>query len=318
MPESHMSNNAPKKIGLLIGREWSWPSAFLTEVNKRDVGVTAEFVKLGGTFLNSEVNYDVIIDRMSHEIPYYRVFLKHAALQGTYVVNNPFMWAADDRFFGVELCELLGLRTPKTVVLPNKRVETQVVPESFRNLEYPMNWRSIIDYVGVPAILKDVHTGGRRISLRVHDVDDLIQKYDESDTLTVLVQEIIDAEEHIHCFVFGRKYCRSMRYSVEDACYLGDNEVLQDGVAKYVEKQALRLCEAYGYDMNMVEFVVKDGEAVVISPTNPAPDLDINLLKPSQFSWCVNRMADFAIETAKLGPNQFHTWDWFQAIRDRT
>ena len=99
----------------------------------------------------------------------------------------------------------MDLKVPRTVVLPNKRVETQVVPESFRNLDYPMNWRGIIDYVGVPAILKDTYTGGRRISTRVHDVDELIEKYDESDTLTVLVQEVIESDEHYHCFVVGQK-----------------------------------------------------------------------------------------------------------------
>ena len=47
--------------------------------------------------------YDVIIDRISHEVPYYRTFLKHAVLQGTTVVNNPFMWSADDKLFGASL-----------------------------------------------------------------------------------------------------------------------------------------------------------------------------------------------------------------------
>src|SRR5690606_12923142 len=134
-----MSNGQGKKNGLIIGREWSWPSAFITEVNKRDTGVTAEFVKLGGTFLDRSADYAVIIDRMSHEIPYYRVFLKAAALQGVYIVNNPFTAAGDDRFLGLSLVRGLGLQSPRSVVLPNKRVQTQTVAESFRNLEYPMN-----------------------------------------------------------------------------------------------------------------------------------------------------------------------------------
>ncbi len=287
-----------KKIGLIIGREWSWPSALITEINKREAGVTAEFVKIGGTFLSTPPDYDVIIDRMSHEIPYYRIFLKFAALHGVYVINNPFMWAADDKFFGEALAAELGLSTPRTVVLPNKRVETQVVPESFRNLEYPMNWRGIIDYVGVPAILKDSHSGGRRITHRVVDVDDLIQKYDESDTLTVLVQEIIESDSHIHCFVIGQKHSRAIRYSVEEAAYLPDDTSVDSELMKQMEDDAIRISKAYGYDMNMVEYVVKDETPYVINPTNPAPDMDINLLKPNHFSWCVSRMADVAIELA--------------------
>ena len=292
-----------KKIGLIIGREWSWPSAFITEVNKREEGVTAEFVKLGGTFLKSKCEYDVIVDRMSHEIPYYRSYLKYATLQGVQVVNNPLTWSADDKFLGVALADQMGIATPKTVILPNKRVETQVVPESFRNLKYPMDWRGVIDYVGVPAILKDAHTGGRRITHRVVDVDDLIQKYDESDTLTMIVQEIIETDQHVHCFVIGRQHALPIRYSVDDEHYLPDEDFLEQELLDEITENALRICQAYGYDMNMVEFAVKDGKAYVINPTNPAPEMDINLLKPKHFSWCVSRMADFAIELAKEPPS---------------
>ena len=43
-----------KKVGLLCGREYAFPPAFLARVNevgKKD-GVAAEFVKLGGTKMN--------------------------------------------------------------------------------------------------------------------------------------------------------------------------------------------------------------------------------------------------------------------------
>src|SRR5688572_17151831 len=84
------------KIGLVVGREWSFPPAFIEEVARRDSGVTAEYVKLGGTAMEELVPYSVIVDRISHEVPYYRTYLKYAALQGAIVVNNPFMWSADD------------------------------------------------------------------------------------------------------------------------------------------------------------------------------------------------------------------------------
>ncbi len=98
------------KIGLLVGREWSFPPAFIAEVNNRNDGVTAEFVQLGGTRMDELLSYAVIIDRISHEIPYYRSYLKYAVLQGAAVVNNPFMWTADDKFFGTALAAKLGDR----------------------------------------------------------------------------------------------------------------------------------------------------------------------------------------------------------------
>ena len=89
----------PLKVGLLVGREWSFPPAFIEEVNRRQREVVAEYALLGGTRVDDPCPYAVVIDRISHEVPYYRTYLKHAALQGTTVVNNPFMWTADDKFF---------------------------------------------------------------------------------------------------------------------------------------------------------------------------------------------------------------------------
>src|SRR6266705_354667 len=79
------------KVGLIVGREWSFPPAFIEEVNRRNEGVIAEFVKLGGTRMDEPSPYAVIIDRISQEVPYYRLYLKYAVLQGVTVVNNPFM-----------------------------------------------------------------------------------------------------------------------------------------------------------------------------------------------------------------------------------
>ena len=73
----------------------------------------AEFVKLGGTAMDEPVPYAVIIDRISHEVPYYRTYLKHAVLQGVTVVNNPFMWSADDKLFGASLATKLGVASPE-------------------------------------------------------------------------------------------------------------------------------------------------------------------------------------------------------------
>jgi glutathione synthase/RimK-type ligase-like ATP-grasp enzyme len=311
-----MSDNE-KRIGLLIGREWSWPSAFITEVNKRDEGVIAEFIKLGGTFMDEACTYDVIVDRMSHEIPYYRNYLKYAAINGCYVINNPFAWSADDKFFGIALGVRLDMTCPRTVMLPNKRVETENVPESFRNLVYPMDWQGIIDYVGVPAILKDVITGGRRVSRRVHNVDELIQAYDESDTQTVLLQSVLPSDYHVHCMVVGQEKVLPLRYAPDESVYLADEKIEDDALRRQIEEAAVLITRAYGYDVNMVEFIVRNGAAYLINPTNPAPDMDINLLTPRHFSWCVNEIASLAIARAKTPVAQFAGYSWFTSIDSR-
>lgn len=309
-----MSDQEPKRIGLLIGREWSWPNAFINEINRRNQGVIAEFVKIGGTFLNTTCDYKVIIDRMSHEIPYYRTYLKFAALNGCYIINNPFMTSADDKFFGIDLVSRMGGRTPRTVVLPNKRVENENVPESFRNLSYPMDWQGIIDYVGVPAILKDNSTGGRRFSKRVNNVDELIRSYDESDTLTVVLQQIIETDIHVHCFVIGRDKVLATQYSLDGRKYLPNNDQLEAAIKERLIRSARLITQAYNYDMNMVEYVVHNGEPYLINPTNPVPDLDIQLLTPGHFNWVIKEMADYAIQMALEPVAQYDHYHWKQAL----
>lgn len=305
-----MSEQKPKKIGLLIGREWSWPSTFTKEIEQRDQGVTAEFIKLGGTFREEICGYDVIIDRMSHEIPYYRAYMKYAALHGINVINNPFRWSSDDKFFGIALAHKLGISTPKSVVLPNKRVESHPAPESFRNLVYPMDWEGIIDYVGEEAILKDVITGGRRISRRVSSVDQLIEAYDSSDTLTVLLQQVIESKMHIHCFVIGQEKVLPIRYSLKEQRYMEGDIDLDPALIANIKESAKKICVAYGYDMNMVEFVVDKDTPYMINPTNPAPEIDIDLMSPAHFAWCVTEMAEFASDMALNSRPQFEHYSW--------
>src|SRR5919109_2111404 len=150
------------KIGVIVGREWSWPPAFIEEVNRRNEGVIAEFAKLGGTRMNEPCPYAVLIDRISHEVPYYRSYLKNAVLQGATVVNNPFMWTADDKFFEASLAAKLGVAHPRTVVLPNKDYVPGIVhSESLRNLIFPLDWEGLVAQIGgFPCVLKDAHGGG--------------------------------------------------------------------------------------------------------------------------------------------------------------
>ena len=72
--------------------------------------------------LDKAPRYSVIVDRISHDIPFYRAFLKHAAINGTVIINNPFWWSADDKFFNYTLAEQLGVAVPPTVILPHKQL----------------------------------------------------------------------------------------------------------------------------------------------------------------------------------------------------
>jgi len=288
------------KIGLIVGREWSFPPAFIEEVNRRNEGVTAELVKLGAPRMDDPAEYRVIIDRISHEVPFYRTYLKHAVLAGATVVNNPFMWSADDKFFGATLATSLGLASPKTVVLPNKEYVPGIVhSESLRNLSYPLDWQGIVDYVGLPCILKDAHGGGWKEVYVCQSMEELLHNYDHSGLLTMIVQEFIQWDEFIRCICLGQDVIRPIKYDPKARKYHPELDFLPPALMQRVVDDSKTLVRALGYDMNSIEWAVRDGVPYAIDFMNPAPDMDIYSLTPVHFEWVVSSMADMAIRFAK-------------------
>lgn len=298
------------KIGVLVGREWSFPPKFIDEVNRRDRGVTAEYIKLGGTVMNEPNPYAVIVDRISHEVPYYRSYLKNAVLQGAHVVNNPFMWTADDKFFGASLVTRLGIASPKTVVLPNKEYVPGIVHnESLRNLEYPVPWDKHIEYLGgFPVILKDAHGGGWKQVHKINSFEELWARYNESGLLTMVLQEFIQWDNYIRCMCLNQGDILIMKYDPINRRYLQHD--LSPELYQRINDDSTKLVRALGYDMNTEEWALRDGIPYAIDFMNPAPDMDINSLGEPFFTWCVTHMADMCIQLATQPRPQITEMRW--------
>jgi glutathione synthase/RimK-type ligase-like ATP-grasp enzyme len=300
------------RIGVLRGREDSFPEAFIEKVGSMSRGVVAEYVQLGGTKLNESVPYRVVVDRMSHEVPYYEVYLKMAALQGTYCINNTFWRSADDKFFGYAVAEKLGIGAPKTVVLPNKSYVEDVTAESLRNL-WPVDFAGLLDYVGTPCIMKPAFGGGWKNVHKIHSIEELMQRYDESGTLTLMLQEFISWDTFIRVPTVGRRWARAIRYDpapLAQGGYDQDYDALPSKLRDEAEELTLRFNEALGYDMNALEFAVKDGRFYGIDLTNYTPDFDRRSLKDAHFPWVVEKMATFAVEKALSGEGTPEPPDW--------
>ncbi|MDX2160610.1 MAG: hypothetical protein SF162_04715 [bacterium] len=307
-------SSEPLKIGLLVGREWSWPPAFIEEVNRRDQGVIAEYVRLGGTRMDEPVPYRVIVDRISHEVPYYRSYLKNAALQGAKVVNDPFMWTSDDKYFGASLATRLGVASPKTLVLPNKQYIPGIIPsESLRNLMYPLNWDWVAEYIGMPCVLKDAHGGGWRDVYIVHSLSELIWRYDQSGLLTMIVQEFIQWDNYARCMCLGQDEIYVMKYDPRVRVYHEHHDFAPELYERIV-RDSQALCRALGYDMNTVEFAIRDGVPYAIDFMNPAPDMDVNSLGRKHFDWMVTHMADLTIRLAQSNAATGDRYHWYQHI----
>jgi hypothetical protein len=291
-----------KKIGVLFGMEQTFPPALVERINAMGIeGVTAEFVQVGGVEMAKPCPYAVIVDRISHDMPFYRAYLKKAVLTGTQVINNPFWWSADDKFFNYALADKLGVAVPKTVLLPHKQFPPDITQTSVRNLEFPLKWDEIFAYVGFPAFLKPHDGGGWKDVFHVHNPQDFFHAYDQSRDLCMTLQAAVNFTEYFRCYVVGQEEVRIMPYDPKRPHaerYVLDPPKYPAKLLKRVEKDALTLCRALGYDLNTVEFAVEDGVPYAIDFMNPAPDADIYSVGKESFEWIVDKVAKLAVKKA--------------------
>ncbi len=292
-----------KKIGILFGQENSFPQAFVDAINSRgEKDIVAEFVKIDKLSQASSPGYDVIVDRISHDVPFYRAYLKNAALMGTAVINNPFWWSADEKFFNNCLAVQLGVPVPKTYLIPSNERPVDTNENSFRNMAMPLDWETMFNEIGFPAYMKPHAGGGWKSVYKVTDANDFFEKHKETNQLVMMLQEEIVFQEYFRVYCVGGKYVRIMQYEPRNPHHLRyviDGPPVSEKLLKTIEEYTLTLCRALGYDLNTVEFAVRDGIPYAIDFCNPAPDADVNSVGQENFDWIVKTMADFAIETAK-------------------
>jgi len=292
-----------KKIGILFGMEDTFPQAFIDRVNsKNEKGIVAEAVSIDKVVQNKATEYAVIIDRISQDVPFYRAYLKNAALTGTAVINNPFWWSADDKFFNNCLADVLGVPLPNTVILPSAEHPTDTTSKSFRNLAYPMDWEAIFDYVKFPAYMKPYAGGGWKNVYRLENRDEFWEIHRETGQLVMLLQEEIVFDQYFRVYCLGGKAVKIMPYEPRNPHhlrYVVDGPPTDKKLLATVKDYTLRLCKGLGYDFNTVEFAVRNGVPYAIDFGNPAPDAELTSVGKENFEWVVEEAANMAIEYAK-------------------
>lgn len=291
-----------KKIGILFGQERSFPEALIQTINDRKIpNITAEPVRIDKVVQGEDSGYAVIIDRISQDIPFYRAFLKNAALCGTAVINNPFWWSADEKFFNNCLATKIDVPVPKTVILPSRDLPPDTSDLSFSNLAFPLDWEGIFNYVGFPAYMKPFAGGGWKNVYRLASQEEFFEKHAETNQLVMLLQEEIVFEEYYRCYCIGGKYVRIMPYEPRNPHHLRYVADFTPSAERLEQMQSivLRINQYLGYDFNTVELAVKDGVPYAIDFCNPAPDADVKSVGQENFNWVVETAANFAIEKAE-------------------
>jgi glutathione synthase/RimK-type ligase-like ATP-grasp enzyme len=306
-----------KKIGILHGREKTFPEAFVERINSKGVkGILAERAIVDEVMQGEPTPYAVLIDRISQDVPFYRAYVKNAALNGTAVLNNPFWWSADEKFFNNCLSTKIGVHVPKTVLLPSKEMPPDTTAESFKNLKFPLDMERVIEYLGgFPLYMKPHSGGGWKSVYKVKNMDELWDAYNETETLVMMLQECVDFDAYYRCYCLGGKYVRIMDYEPRNPHHLRYVADFKPSKAQLAEMTDLvyKINHGLGYDFNTVEFAIRDGVPMAIDFCNPAPDADLYSVGEENFEWVVEHAAKMAIEKAqahKEGANNL-TWGTF-------
>jgi len=307
-----------KKIGILFGKERSFPMAFIERINSKNIsGITAEPVHISRAEQGEPSGYSVIVDRISQDVPFYRTWLKNAALMGAAVINNPFWWSADDKYFNNCLMTQIGVPVPKTVILPSRELPTDTSDESFSNLEYPLDWNSMFQYVGFPAYMKPFAGGGWKNVYRLRSADEFFEKHGETGQLVMLLQEEIEFEEYYRCYCVGQKYVRIMSYEPRNPHhlrYVADFRPTQERLSQ-MEEIVLKINQYLGYDLNTVELAVRNGVPYAIDFCNPAPDAERASVGQENFDWIIETMTNYAIERAISGEEGKDNLTWGEYVK---
>jgi hypothetical protein len=291
-----------RKIGVLYGMENTFPQALVQRINDRNVeDISAEFIRVGTVQAGQKPPYNVIVDRVSAEIDFYGAYLRNAAVSGTHIINDPFRWSADDKFYTYSLALELGLTVPNTLVVPHKAHPPGTTVQSMRNLEFPLDWDAAFACSGFPAYLKTLDGKAWGHTYKVHSPEEFFRAYDQTGSVCMVLQQAIEDAEYYRAYVIGQE-ARVMRYN-RNRPYnqrLSAPADLDSAVCDRLISDSLKLCHALGYDINCLEYAVKDGAAYGIDLYNPVPDFDEHAVGPENFGWIVEAVTDLAIAKARL------------------
>ena len=296
-----------KKIGFLIGPDEVFPNALIDYINETYSGKSfAESIKVGITQMQQDSGYDVILDLVSSDVPYYTSFLKSEAFKGVNVVNNPYLCNSNDNFLLINLARKLEIPVLKTAILPTKERPYGTHSEHYRNMVFPIIWEELFDYIGFPAIIKPNAGNSFNHAFKVYNPEEFHNVYDTSGSKVMMVQEAVDYDETFRCYVIGNKKVYSVYYDarkpVHMRFYNGEHGI-PPKIRKSIESIALQFTNAVGLEFNAMDFVLKDKMPYPIDFINAPPFIDHAHMPPNIFRWLVETLSDYLVNL-KVKPSQ--------------
>jgi hypothetical protein len=297
-----MATTRTHLIGLLLGAEEDWPTAFeallgLVGPITTEDGVTHELASERLTIepfdLRQPVRTELVIDRLAHWYYHPREWLKKAALvNDTYLLNSPFTFQSMEKHSAYCALMRLGLKVPQTVLVPYKN-PVDNVRWAYTSARYnrPFDLKEIASNLGYPLYMKPFDGGGWRGVSRVDDEQDLISAYDASGEMLMHLQATIEYDVFARALSIGPE-TMVMNFRPDEPMH--NRYAVSHGFlsprAGHETAAISRIVNAmFSWEFNSCEMLVKGDEVYPIDYANACPDVAVTSLH-YYFPWAIKAL----------------------------
>ena len=295
-------------IGLLLGTEEDWPTAFEAVIRRLDSHIDREGET--HTFSTERVTnepfnlrmvprHSLVIDRLAHWYSLSREWLKKVALMDdVYLLNNPFTFQAMEKHAAYCAMIRLGLKVPETWMIPHKiPPENPRFPYTSRKYNQPFDIKQVAEQVGYPLFMKPFDGGAWVGVTRIADPKDLVARYDESGARLMHLQRSVEGFD-----VFARSLsigAETMVMKFDPDRPLHDryqvaHGFLDAGVGSEAVAIGKLINAFFRWEFNSCETLVHGDQVYPIDYANAAPDVSLTSLH-YYFPWAIKTLVKWSI-----------------------
>jgi hypothetical protein len=301
-------------VGMLLGTEEDWPSAFealFRRLNPRiayngeEHNFRTDRITIEPFDLRAEPRYRVVIDRLAYWYYVPREWLKKVAiLDDVYLLNNPYTFQSMEKHAAYCAMIRLGLKVPNTWLIPHKQPpENPRFPYTAARYNEPFDLEAVAERVGYPLYMKP-YDGGAWVGVsRIENAEDLRRRYDESGQRLMHLQAAVEGFD-----VFARSLSIGaetmvMRYDPSQPLH-GRYSVAHGFLDAATGAEVVtigRLVNAFfRWEFNSCETLVRAGEVYPIDYANACPDVSLTSLH-YYFPWAMKTLVKWSVFCAATG-----------------
>jgi hypothetical protein len=317
-------------IGLLLGTEEDWPTAFeeiLLRLGPVDgIGGSrhtfdCERITIEPFRLRDRPRYDLVIDRLAYWYYHPREWLKKVAMMdGVYLLNSPFTFQSMEKHAAYCAMMRLGLKVPETVLVPYKNpLDNNRYAYTSARYNQPFDLDAIAEQIGYPLFMKPYDGGAWRGVSRIGNAEELHAAYDASGEMLMHLQKAVDYDIFARSLSIGAE-TMVMRFQPDQPMHLRyavDHSFLSAPVGAEVVTIGRLVNAFFKWEFNSCETLVKDGEVYPIDYANACPDVALTSLH-YYFPWAMKALVKwcvFALVTGRRAKLDLET-DRYFAIAD--